>query len=43
MEEARVEAAGGKVVKPKMGIGEFEFMSLITATEGNMVGLHSLK
>ncbi len=43
VEESRVEAAGGKVFKPKMGIGEFGFMSLVTDTEGNMIGLHSLK
>lgn len=42
-EESRVEAAGGKIFKPKMSIGEYGFMSLIIDTEGNMIGLHSLK
>lgn len=43
VEEARVEAAGGSVHKSKMSIGEFGFMSLVADTEGNMVGLHSMK
>lgn len=43
VEESRVESAGGKVFKPKMSIGEYGFMSLVTDTEGNMVGFHSLK
>ena len=43
IEESRVEDAGGKVFKPKISIGEHGFMSLITDTEGNMVGIHSMK
>ena len=42
VEEGRVEAAGGKVVQPKMSIGEHGFMSLIEDTEGNTVGIHSM-
>lgn len=42
-EESRVEKAGGKVIKPKTAIGEFGFISLITDTEGNTIGLHSQK
>ena len=42
-EEARVEAAGGKVFKPKMSIGEYGCMVLATDTEGNMFGIHSMK
>jgi predicted enzyme related to lactoylglutathione lyase len=42
-EEARVLEAGGKVVKPKMSIGEYGFISLCMDTEGNMFGLHSMK
>lgn len=41
VEESRVEAAGGKVFKPKMSIGQYGFISLATDTEGNMFGLHS--
>ena len=41
VEEGRVEAAGGTVVRPKFSIGGHGFVSLMTDTEGNMVGLHS--
>lgn len=40
-EEARIVTAGGKVVQPKMHIGEFGYVSLFIDTEGNTVGLHS--
>lgn len=43
MEENRVENAGGKIFKPKMGIGEHGFITLFFDTEGNMVGLHSME
>lgn len=42
-EEARVSAAGGKVAKPKWPVGQWGFVSLVVDTEGNLVGLHSLK
>ncbi|MGH1488006.1 MAG: VOC family protein [Acidimicrobiales bacterium] len=42
VEEARVAAAGGSIVRPKFSIGEDGFVSIMTDTEGNMVGLHSL-
>ena len=42
VEEGRIEAAGGQVVRPKFQIGEHGFVSLFTDTEGNMVGLHSM-
>lgn len=41
VEEARVAAAGGSVVRPKFSIGDHGFVSIVTDTEGNMVGLHS--
>jgi uncharacterized protein len=40
---ARVEKAGGKVVQPKMAIGEHGFMAIFTDTEGNRLALHSPK
>lgn len=43
VEEARVEAAGGKVITPKMPIGEFGFCSIVADTEGNSIGLHSMQ
>ena len=39
----RVPAFGGKVTKEKTAIGEFGFIALATDTEGNIVGLHSMK
>ncbi len=42
-EAARVEPAGGKVFKQKFSIGEYGFCALVWDTEGNMIGLHSLK
>lgn len=41
VEQGRVEAAGGTVVQPKSAIGDHGFVSIMTDTEGNMVGLHS--
>ncbi len=43
VEESRVEDAGGKVLQPKMSIGEFGFCSIVMDTEGNSIGLHSMK
>jgi uncharacterized protein len=43
VEEGRVKGAGGKVERPKMSIGEYGFISLVVDTEGNMIGLHSMK
>ncbi len=41
VEESRVVAAGGTVLKDKMSIGAYGFMSLVLDTEGNSIGLHS--
>lgn len=40
-EEAKVEQAGGKIIRPKMSIGEFGFISLFSDLDGNTIGLHS--
>lgn len=42
LEEARVVAAGGLIVRPKFPIGEHGSVSIVTDTEGNMIGLHSV-
>ena len=42
-EESRVEKAGGKVLQPKMPIGDYGFCSIVMDTEGNTIGLHSMK
>lgn len=41
LEEGRVIAAGGQVVRPKFAIGGHGFVSLAIDTEGNMIGFHS--
>ncbi len=41
VEAGRVEAAGGKLLFPKMSIGEFGFISHFIDTEGNRIGLYS--
>ena len=40
---AKVEPAGGKVLQPKMAIGENGFMAVFIDTEGNKMALHSPK
>jgi len=42
-EEKRIKEAGGKIVKPKMNIGEFGYVSIFIDSEGNTIGLHSRK
>ncbi len=42
-DEARAAKAGGHVVKPKFSIGDYGFISMISDTEGNIIGLHSMK
>lgn len=42
VEAGRVAAAGGRVEKEKMSIGEYGFIALAYDTEGNMFGLHSM-
>jgi uncharacterized protein len=43
MEQSRVVAAGGKIVRPKFSIGEFGWVTLCEDTEGNRFGLNSMK
>lgn len=43
VEESRVEKAGGRVLQSKMSIGDYGFCSVILDTEGNSIGLHSMK
>ncbi len=43
VEESRVVAAGGKICQSKMSIGEYGFCSIVSDTEGNAIGLHSMK
>jgi uncharacterized protein len=43
VEAARIAAADGRVVREKMSVGEYGHIVLALDTEGNMIGLHSLK
>lgn len=43
VEAGRVAAAGGQVEREKMSIGEHGFIALARDTEGNMIGLHSMR
>lgn len=42
VEQARVEGAGGTVVRPKFSIGDHGFVSIVSDSEGNLIGLHSV-
>jgi uncharacterized protein len=43
VEESRVVAAGGKIVRPKFSIGQFGWVTLCEDTEGNRFGVNSMK
>lgn len=42
-ETSRVTDAGGQVLQQKFQIGEFGFCSICMDTEGNTIGMHSMK
>ena len=42
-EVSRVVNAGGEIIRDKWSIGEYGFIALVIDTEGNRIGLHSLK
>jgi len=41
VEQERVPAAGGTIIRPKFSIGDHGSVAIVTDTEGNMIGLHS--
>ena len=43
VEAGRAAANGGRIVKEKFSIGDYGFIVLLTDTEGNMIGLHSME
>ncbi len=43
VEASRAAQNGGKIQHEKMSIGEHGFIARIRDTEGNMIGLHSMK
>jgi uncharacterized protein len=42
-EAKRASESGGKIFKGKFSIGQYGFIALVTDTEGNMIGLHSMQ
>lgn len=43
VEESRVAGAGGSIDRRKLSIGAYGFVSLVVDTEGNRIGLHSMR
>lgn len=43
VEAERAASHGGSIFKAKMPIGQHGFIALVVDTEGNMIGLHSMK
>ena len=43
VEAARAAENGGKIQKEKISIGEYGFIVLVSDSEGNLIGLHSMK
>ena len=43
IEAKRAADNGGKIFKEKFSIGPYGFIALVTDTEGNMIGLHSMQ
>lgn len=42
-EANRAAQAGGRIIRPKMAIGQYGHIALVEDTEGNMIGLHSMQ
>ena len=43
VEAARAASSGGRIEKEKFSIGQYGYISLVVDTEGNMIGLHSMR
>ncbi|MFL5785428.1 MAG: VOC family protein [Bacteriovoracaceae bacterium] len=43
VEEKKIAAAGGSIMRPKFSIGTYGFISLGFDTEKNLIGIHSMK
>lgn len=42
VEAAKAAQSGGRIQKEKMAIVQYGYIALVTDTEGNMIGLHSM-
>lgn len=43
VEAARARASGGSIMREKFAIGEYGFIAIVIDSEGNAIGLHSMK
>ncbi|WP_431223542.1 VOC family protein [Serratia sp. L9] len=43
VEENRIVPNGGEILRAKFSIGEYGFASIVKDSEGNVIGLHSMK
>jgi uncharacterized protein len=43
VEAARAASSGGTVVQQKMSLGEYGYAAMVSDTEGNVIGLHSMR
>lgn len=43
VEATRAAGAGGTLERPKMSIGQYGHIAFVKDTEGNMIGLHSMR
>lgn len=43
IEEARLKEVGADIIRSKTSLGEFGFMVLAHDSEGNVIGIHSMK
>jgi len=43
IEAGRAASNGGSVERPKFPIGQYGFIAIVKDTEGNLIGLHSMK
>jgi predicted enzyme related to lactoylglutathione lyase len=43
VQAARAATSGGRVQKEKFSIGRYGFIAMVTDTEGNTIGLHSMQ
>ena len=42
-EASRAAEAGGRIIQPKMAIGQYGHIALVEDSEGNRIGLHSMQ
>lgn len=43
VEATRAAGAGGTLERPKRSIGQYGYIAFVKDTEGNMIGLHSMR